>query len=86
MRLASTLVEVKFNDQVAYKVFFAFVLIYELPITMIALTFEEFSTLSFWTLSSKFLRFMESTWDYWGYAGRICGHLVAILPAVRGLV
>ena len=47
MRLASTLVEVKFNNQVAYKVFFAFVLIYELPITMIALTFEEFSTLSF---------------------------------------
>ena len=38
------------------------------------------------TLTSKFLGFMEGTWVYRGYAGRTCGHLVAILPAVYGLI
>lgn len=65
MRLASKLVEVKFNNQVANKVFFAFVLICKLPITMIALTFEEFST-----LSSPFVLKQWITWTSWNRVSR----------------
>lgn len=48
--------EVKLNNQVAYKVFFAFVPIYELPITMIALP-------DFRRILDSFLSFRSETMD-----------------------